>query len=334
MRKPVGDALERQFALLLALPRTPVRRSAAELSEQLAAQGFDVSRRTVERDLQALSRRFPLQLDDRSKPYGWSWMRNAEFRFMPQLSASQAVALLLAQAHLDSLLPQCMKAELAGLFGAASKSLSTSGWKDWHRRTAIVPTGFSLMPPLLDAKVLAAVQTALSQRKCLRATYRPKWNSEDREYRIHPQGLIARGSVLYLVATLFDYEDVRQLALHRMTRVDLLDEPRREPAGFDFAAYAGAQGSRIASRGPIRLVCRFDAAAAEHLLETPLSADQSWTALADGRSVEVSATVEDDDRLRWWLQGFGSLVEVLAPEAVRNAIGAELRDGARMYRRG
>lgn len=40
------------------------------------------------------------------------------------------------------------------------------------------------------------------------------------------------------------------------------------------------------------------------------------TPLPDGR-VKVAATVRETLQLRWWLQGFGDAVEVLAPPALR-----------------
>lgn len=51
---------------------------------------------------------------------------------------------------------------------------------------------------------------------------------------IHPLGLLACGPVVYLVCTLFDYGDVRQLALHRMHAPVETDARSREPERFDF----------------------------------------------------------------------------------------------------
>lgn len=125
--------------------------------------------------------------------------------------------------------------------------------------------------------------------------------------------------MLYLVCTLFDYEDVRQLAMHRLKDVEMLGESARTPKDFDLDGYARGAGSAYNSRGMIRLVARFDAPAAEHLRETPLSADQTWVELENAEQVEVSATVEHDDRLRWWLLAFGAQVEVLKPPHLRRA---------------
>lgn len=317
--------------MLRIIPRAPLRISTREIESKLLDEGFEVSRRTIERDLHGLSTRFPLVLDDRSKPYGWSWMKDANFEFMPRLTTSQSVALLLAQSHLRNLLPVAMTKDLAPVFEAASNVLTTSGWKDWHKRTAVIPSSFSLLPPLTPSNVLKVVQSAMAHKRCLTAIYRTKGSRTGKPITIHPLGLVSRGAVLYVVCTLFDYEDVRQLALPRFQEAKELTEPSRWPKAFDFKSYVAGAGKLLFSRGPIRLVCRFDAPAGEHLRETPLSEDQRLVEIEDGRRIEVSATVEDDEQLRWWLMGFGVQLEVVEPVELRQAMQLEVSQMMELY---
>lgn len=331
---PVEPAhtLARQWAMLKIIPRSPLKVTTAHLETQLQSDGFTVSRRTIERDLHTLSAQFPLVLDDRSKPYGWSWAKGASFDFMPRLTPAQGVALLLARAHLATLLPEAMQKELMPVFKAAEQSLAHSGWKDWHRKTAVLSTGLALLPPHIPAGTLHRVETAVAHRRCIRASYRAKGNQQPKEMLIHPLGLIARGPVMYLVCTLFDYEDVRQLALHRVSDPVETGEPANQPKGFDFRRYVAEVAPSYLSKGPIRLVARFDGPAAEHLGETPLSSDQNWKDLPDGR-IEISATVDDDETLRWWLLAFGSQVEVMTPPDLRSWVTSELESSLVAYNR-
>lgn len=66
------ETLLRHWQTLRLIRRYPKNTTAAELCCSLEAEGFKVGKRTVERDLQALSRIFPLLVDERSKPFGWS----------------------------------------------------------------------------------------------------------------------------------------------------------------------------------------------------------------------------------------------------------------------
>lgn len=331
MKEDASQTIARQWAMLRGIPRAPIMATVSELASKLLDEGFNVSRRTIERDLHILSARFPLVLDDRSKPYGWSWMKNANFEFMPGLTSSQSVALLLAKTHLRNLLPQSMHKDLAPVFDAAERELSSSGWKDWHARTAVVPAFLSLLPPKISSDVVSTVQTALAHKRCLTGRYRAKGSIDTKSMQIHPLGLLSRGPVLYLVCTLFDYQDVRQLAIHRLSGVVETPESRKEPKGFDFPTYAKTEASSFFSKGTIRMVARFDRPAAEHLQETPLSTDQTWQPIANTYLIQVTATVEDDEQLRWWLLAFGCQVEVRKPASLRKEIEAELRLSLRRY---
>jgi predicted DNA-binding transcriptional regulator YafY len=333
MNEESGQTLARQWTMLRGIPRSPRKVTAGELASKLCDEGFEVSRRTIERDLHTLSARFPLVLDDRAKPFGWSWARNANFEFMPELTPSQAVALLLARTHLRDLLPQSMHKELAPLFDTATQALSRSGWKDWHHRTAVLPMGLALIPPKIAPDVLLAAQSAIARRHRLEARYRNKGERQARASILNPLGLFSRGPLIYLVCTYFDYEDVCTLPLHRFSGLVETSEPAREPKGFDFQAWVDANARRYLSDGPIRLVARFTAAAAEHLRETPLSGDQTWRELKNGEEVEITATVEDDVLLRWWLLGFGQSVVVSGPKSLKNWFARETRDMADRYGR-
>lgn len=315
-----GQAIARQWEMLKGIPRSPLKVTTAELGAKLLDRGYGVSRRTIERDLHALSTHFPLVLDDRSRPYGWSWAKDAQFEFMPKLTAPQSVALLLARTHLNTLLPQSMLKELAPIFDTAVHTVAGTGWRDWHRRTAIVPMGIPHIPPKLSPDVLVVVQAALAHRRCITAQYRAKGAHQSKAMTIHPLGLLSRGPVIYLICTLFDYGDVRQLALHRLSAPLETEVRAKEPEGFDFQYYVRTEARSYGSGGPIRLIARFTAASAEHLREMPLSEDQTWRELEGIGKVEISATVEDDELLRWWLLGFGSSVQVIKPVALRSEI--------------
>lgn len=330
MSAATKDTVWRQWSLLRLMPRAPTWTTASELRKALARQGIEVSRRTIERDLQVLSGRFPLLADESSKPFGWCWARDANFQFTPRLSASQGVALLLAKAHLRTLLPSTVLAELIPLFDLADQELAHGDWSDWHRRTAVVPTSLSLLPPSIAPGVLNDVHEALLSRRKLVASYRSKGATASRETTIHPLGLIVRGPVQYLVCTLFDYGDIRQLALHRLSATQVSSERCEIPDGFDFPEYV-RPAMKYESEGPVRLVARFAPDAADHLRETALSKDQRMVELADTGRIEVSATVELDQTLRWWLKAFGSRVEVREPAELRDEFAADLRASLAQY---
>ncbi len=67
------------------------------------------------------------------------------------------------------------------------------------------------------------------------------------------------------------------------------------------------------------------------MLETPLTPEQSHEILDDG-SIEIRATVNDSEQLRWWLMAFGSGVEVVAPEHLRDDMRKDAEALVQLYK--
>lgn len=82
--------------------------------------------------------------------------------------------------------------------------------------------------------------------------------------------------------------------------------------------------------GEIRLKLRFFNGAGDHLLETPMAADQQ--AKQERESLVVRGTVVLSRKLRWWLRSFGPTVEVVSPKRLRDEFTAEAQALAALYR--
>src|ERR1700690_4118538 len=118
------DTLLRQWQMLREIPRYPAKITAGQIRDRLVAAGFDVTKRTVERDLASLSVVFPLLLDDRDKPFGWSWKKDAVPLDVPGLGNGEALAFNLVEQYLQGLLPHAILAQLAPYFRMAGQRLA------------------------------------------------------------------------------------------------------------------------------------------------------------------------------------------------------------------
>ncbi len=331
------QTLFRQWLMLLALPRAPLRTTAADIADRLAGEGHRISKRSVERDLQALSEVFPIECDDRSKPYGWSWMRNAPSFSLPGMSPLQALVLKTAEVHLKGLLPASQLAELKPLFQQASQTLGTKpnreGLAAWPRTIAVVPATLPLIPPEIDADVLRTIHQALIDHRQVRITYQPRATRQSKTYTIHPIGLIQRGSVSYLACTVEDFDDPRLLAMHRIRKAADLDAAARKQPPEVMEAAKTMVTSGFSDRGPIKLVMRMASDAIAHIEENRLSADQAISETDDSYWMLVKATVNDTEQLRWWLLGYADRVEVRSPIRLRSEISQAVGEASRRYSR-
>lgn len=310
--------VEMQWELLRAIPRYPTKTTSRLLTERLCAAGYEIDKRSVERHLKNLQRLFPLVVDDSERPYGWSWAKQAPSMSMPGIDFQTALAFIAAEAFLQPLLPKSTLEHLAPHFKEARKRLERdpTTFGSWKQKVRSLPRGFRLQAPTIDAGVEAKVYEALLRNRVLDISYQARSESTPRQFaEVHPLALVFRDPVIYLVCTMWDYGEPRQLLLHRVKHAEITGAKARRLAGFDIDDYiaSGEFGFRV---GPeIRLDALFDAAAAAHLYETPVAADQVLTVQRDGR-VRVRATVQHTEELLWWLRGFGGQVEVRSPQII------------------
>ncbi len=333
-----GNGLEtllRQWAILKNIPQYPRKITATDLMHRLEDEGFAVSKRTIERNLQTLSGIFPLQADDRSRPYGWSWQRDAGMFAVPGMSPIQALTLSLAHDHLRNLLPASLMNVLSPYFRYADNVLlsgdSVRNMADWRDKVTLISASQPLIAPEYDEGILETVHDALLSEKLLEISYTSRSKRRKQTHTVHPLGLVQRGSVIYLIVTVDGYTDIRLFALHRIRSAEKLDRPSRRPKGFCLADYMASGALGFFDRGTIHLVALFSETAAAHLYETPLSRDQELT--EEGGKVRVEATVSDTSQLRWWLMAFGADVEVLEPASLREVFVKTAKDMAASYAR-
>jgi predicted DNA-binding transcriptional regulator YafY len=330
MRVETSHSVNRQWAVLRALPRWPQSASVATIAESVRDRGFPATRRTIERDLQELSRDLPLRVDDSCRPQQWGWAKDSNFEFMPRLSVSQSLALKIVQKHAAPLMPLSMLEDLQPIFLMADRVLRESGWQDWPERIAVLPPTLPLLPPVLDPDVVADVQTAYARRRVLTMMYKGQGKSAPEPMRVHPLGLLLRGAVPLLVCTIEGRPRIRTLIFMRMSETCVDAVSCEEPKGFDYPAYIASLAIR--PRGLIRLHLRFENHAGDFLRETPLSKDQKCKDLAPGL-LDVRARVQYDDQLFERILQFGGDVEVLKPVGLRRRVGEELARAAAKYAR-
>jgi predicted DNA-binding transcriptional regulator YafY len=329
----MSDVLYRQWQMLRLLPRAPRKIDGARIEARLAEAGFPIDRRSIQRDLQALSLIFPIECDARSKPFGWSWAREAAPFDLPAMDLHAAVAFCVAADHLEHLLPSSTRAHLEPYFEQARRLLSRGpgGLADWPGSVLAIHSGPLLLAPRVEPTVLEAVHTALSGEHRLAAEYRRRGSTTSRSYVLSPLALVYRDAVAILIASASEHDEALQFPLHRMLRAECLETPRRVPRGFSLRGLVegGAFDFRLGPE-PLSLELLVEEPVVVKLSETALSADQRIEPAPDGRW-RLTATVADTNQLRAWLRSFGAFVEVTAPAGLRQEMADAARAAAARY---
>lgn len=308
-------------------------KTAGQLHEEL---GFDVSKRTVERDLKALAEAFPAHIlcNDKSQPYGWRKAGD----ILSSMSLSDALSLQVIERTLKPLLPASVLDTLTAGFDEAraklDKTKSDNHLAAWANKVRSVQPVMPMLSPKVDPDVLREVQEALLHEVQIDVEYQKRGASEAKKMPLNPLALVQRGLVSYLIATAKDYTEPYLYALHRMRSAqrNSFAIPKIQPA-FDLDAYL-AQGKLQfsddeASGQQIVLEARVAEWLKKILEETPLSEDQRIED-DDGRW-RLTATVRDSSQLKWWLLSQGCAIEVLAPAPLRERIAQSLKSAAQAY---
>jgi len=329
------DTTLRQLKLLECIPRFPFKKTPQEMKEVLESEGFDISERSIQRDLIKLSSVLPLISDERNKPFGWSWIRNAP-DFGPAMDPIEALSLSLAHQYLEPLMPGQSFNRVKIFFDRADsvlKESSTSKIKKWRDRVRVVPQWQRLISPKINEKAQSAIYDALLRGNQLKVNYVKRGTTEGETRLVNPLGIVLQGNVHRLICTMAeDPDNVRHLPVHRFRRAEWNGLKSKEPKGFDMDQYIEEQRiGFLLSNKPINIEVLFEASSGFHLTETPISKNQKLNQLESGKFL-LKASLANTEQLRWWLLGFGNRVEVLKPKSLRNEFTEIAKGLSKIYK--
>lgn len=328
------NTLLRLLEMLRFIPQEPDSISTLELFEKLQSTGYQIDLRTVQRDLIKLSSSHLFQIcsTEGTRPLRWFWKNNLERLQFPMMSTDEALSFKLVEMFLEPLLPPAIKSHITAYFQIADNTLKFSPLATWINKVRIIPNNLALQSAEINPAVLLTVYDALFKNLRFHATYRAI-DKPAKRYDINPLGLVFRHNLVYLVATINDYTDIKQLALHRFQNAELNERVAFVPTGFNLDHYI-AQGefdylidNAVEN---IRLKLKITRFVKQLLSETPLSSAQKITDL-EAEFFLLEASVKNTEQLHWWIRSFGTGIEVLEPLHLREKFSAEAKRLNQIY---
>jgi predicted DNA-binding transcriptional regulator YafY len=311
---------DRLVAVLLIL-QARGRITAAELADEL-----EVSARTARRDLEALAIAGIPVYSQPGRGGGWSLIGGARTD-LSGLTAAEARTLFLVAGPSASATPQ-VKAALRKLVRALPEPFRAEA-EAAASAVVLDPTSWdrvSVPPP----EHLGVLERAVVDGVRVRLGYAGRDRPQS-ERTVEPLGLVAKGSVWYLVAG--TDAGLRTFRVERVRSVVLTDEPVERPDGFDLAeTWESVKASIDERRAGFTAVARTDAETVRWLRSafgTRLSVRDD----AAGGHLEVRIRSWSAQAVAAELASFGSRVEVLEPAEVRDELARLGSDLAALYRR-
>jgi predicted DNA-binding transcriptional regulator YafY len=299
---------DRLLAIVLELQAHGSRRA-----EDLAAT-FEVSRRTVYRDVQALCEAgVPVVAEPGrgySLPAGY---------FLPPLrfSADEALMLILGA----DVMAQSFDAEYRAAAESAARKIA--GALPEERRAEVQALRSSL--ELIEAAGISAraaealrlLRRAVVRGQRVRLSYTSRYGAggpgEATSRLADPYGLVRIGGSWYLVAHCHLRGDIRNFRLDRIAGLELTDARFERPPGFTLA--------QPSQERPIQAQVRFTPEAAPWVRETPSYYIVDMQDRPDG--LLVTLQVRRLDEIMPWLLSWGSRATVVEPPELRELLARE-----------
>ena len=303
--------LLRLCEILLRLSRSKLGLTADEIK---GAAG--TSRSTFHRDLATLqSAGVPIEL------------RDGRYRF---LNASEVPALGLSELQIAAL--QLARLQLAPIGGAlllAELDRFLASFKSSKKGSSGRQASFAFAEPRKPApapKVVRAIEKALAARRRARIEYRDRGGNRTCVL-IEPLVVSVAEADPYVRAFCVERGDLRT---YKLSRIQSAEVTRERATYRSRGAALGVDGAvKVWSGTPIRVEIRLDAAVANLAREYPLP-QQTEHPNPDG-SVTIRATVAGLIEVRPRILAWGAAAEVLEPQALRDAVRAELAAALRKY---
>ncbi|HEX8072307.1 MAG TPA: YafY family protein [Pyrinomonadaceae bacterium] len=299
--------------------------TAGELARRL-----EVSARTVHRDMDALSAAGIPVVAERGTGGGWSLL--GEYRTnLTGLNEAEVQSLfvnkptrLLADLNLEKAAEGALLKLLAALPAAYRRGAEYA-----RQRIHVDVTGWQNADEA--APLLGVLQEAVWQERRLRLTYQ-RGGCDAVERVVDPLGLVAKGSVWYLVAAVGG-DALRSYRVSGIRAAELTGEACVRPPGFDLAAFWAQSMSEFRAHLPAyRVTARVRASVAPRLRYAGRFARVEQTGEPDAAGwVRVALRFDTAEMACEYALGFGTHLEVLEPAELRAQVLAAARRVVEFY---
>ena len=319
----MSDTILRMIKMTELIPRYPSKVTAQQIKEGLQNRGYKTSLRTVQRDLQELSRLFPIECDDVSIPFGWSWKKNAPGYESPSMDPIQALTFSLAAQYLEPLMPKANFKRIEKFFQRAENILlgdQKSNVLRWRKRVRVIPENIRFKEAKIDLENREKLYRAVFEGIQIEAYYRKRGEKKSQLRKIHPLGIVVKGSITYIIC-MMDEDKIkpRYLPMHRFEKVQLIEDKKiNQPEGFDLDLFIHKNNLGYEfSDNLYTFKAIFDKTMAAHLTEMKLNDTQKEKDLGSGK-IQITARIPDTLQFEQWLMSFGANVEILEPKKLRD----------------
>lgn len=180
---------------------------------------------------------------------------------------------------------------------------------------------------------LQTLQEAIWRDRKVQLTYR-KNNREVSERLIDPLGLVVKAGIWYMVAV--SHGELRVFRVSRVREAVIIDESCQCPPDFDLEKFWATWSAEFQTRSPsypvkVRVSPAFVPILPQILGETVHNLVENADPADEEGWITISLTFGSFEGARSYILGFGTMVEVLEPQELRQSVIAFARGIVKFY---
>ena len=180
-------------------------------------------------------------------------------------------------------------------------------------------------------KHLTSIMEAMTEGYEVRIAYQKYTSSQADTYTLRPYAVKEFAKRWYIVAYCREREALRVYGLDRIQSLEITDCRFEMEHGFDVDELFATSFGIYLPEGPGQTITfRTSATEAKYLRDLPIHSSQEEIS-SDGENVIFSIFVCPNRNLIMEFCKYGSRIEILSPEPVRNAVASELKKAADIY---
>lgn len=315
----------RIFQVLSILQSSRRGMSVSEIESALTERGFDVQKRTVYRDIDALETAgFPVSRDD-GNPQRISIDSEVKIDNYLVLSPREILALYLARGALQPLASTPFHDDLEGLFKKIDDKLGAAA----REHLTEISEGFRFDPGPrwglgMDPDVIDTLRAACIERQVVSGVYASVSSQSERLRRIGPHYLYFAKGALYLVGEDLEDGKVKVFSAPRFKSVTMTSDEYTGKVTTPEEFFSGSFGIYKDGSKPEAITLNFSKVIAPYVRERKWHASQQVINRDDG-SLTMLLHCQLNREIVNWVLGFGANVEVVEPQELVDMVVAESR---------
>jgi len=297
---------------------------------QQLGKDFEVSYKTIQRDLDFMRDRLSLPIEYDAARYSFRYTEKVKAFPLLQVSEGEILALFVAQKVLAQYRGTPFEKTLGSAFqkltGALKETVSFD-LGEWGSDYSFRVTGASAA----DLEVFRLLARAIVQRQEITFSYQPLRASAPETRHVHPYHLANIDNAWYLLAHDPQRGQIRTFALPRIRSPKPTGKTFDRPRGFSaekelkggFGVFAGT------GKYPVRI--RFDSFAARLVRERDWHPTQKIREVKGGE-IELEMTLGALEEIERWILSWGDHARVLGPKLLIQSVAKKIRLMQQAYR--